>query len=132
MVRFPVRGVAELRFEGCEPGVVEDGFPALDELPCAGVVGAFLDGVVDPAYGDVVLELVVEDGLEGRYDLGAFSLWDICFRAGFLRLWTGGILGWERPTQTPPMSKRIAFGGAMGGWCRKGYCDIMALSKVLV
>jgi hypothetical protein len=55
--------------EGGEPGVVEEGFAALDELPCACVVRARLDGGVDVADGYVIFLLIVKDGLEGGYDL---------------------------------------------------------------
>jgi hypothetical protein len=65
----PVVLVGELGAEGVEPGVVEGSLAALDELPCAAVVGAFLDGEVYPAGGDVVFALIVEDGLEGANDL---------------------------------------------------------------
>ena len=78
----------ELRLEGREPRIVERGFAALDELPRARVVRPLLDRVVDVADGYAVLELVVEDGLEGGKDLGArvssvsVVLWRLGFQLG--------------------------------------------------
>jgi len=60
-----VRGVCELGFERCEPGVVERAVTALNLLPCTSVGGPFLDGEVDPANGDIVFLFIVENGLEG-------------------------------------------------------------------
>jgi hypothetical protein len=58
-----------LLLERGEPVVVELDLAALNELPCAGIVRPFLDRVVDVSDGDLVLDFVVEDGLEGAYDL---------------------------------------------------------------
>ena len=52
-----------------KPLIVEFAFAALDELPCASIVRTFLDSEVDVADGDVILALVVKDGLERGYDL---------------------------------------------------------------
>lgn len=64
----------QLRLECFEPAVVEFSFAALDELPCAGVVRAFLDGEVYVADGYVVFDFVVEDCLEGGDDLYSCTL----------------------------------------------------------
>lgn len=56
--------MCELLPEGCEPVVVQLDFSAFDELPCASVVGAFLDRVVYVADGDLILCFVVKDSLE--------------------------------------------------------------------
>ncbi len=59
----------QLCLERGEPVIVELDFSALDQLPGAGVVWAFLDRVVDVADWDFVRDFVVEDCLEGTYDL---------------------------------------------------------------
>ena len=74
VVFSPVLGDAELGAECVEPGIVEFGLAALDELPCAGRVGTLLDREVDVADRDVVLEFVVKDCLEGAYDLEGWML----------------------------------------------------------
>jgi hypothetical protein len=64
-VWLPMRRIGQLDPESLKPLITEDGFSTLDELPCACVVRSFLYGVVDPAYGDRMRKLVVENCLEG-------------------------------------------------------------------
>lgn len=60
---------AELGLEGAEPGVVQLGFSPLYQLPGPGVVRPFLDREVYVALWDPGFAFVVEDRLEGGYDL---------------------------------------------------------------
>jgi hypothetical protein len=60
--------------EGREPVIAEFYFAALDELPCARVVGALLDREVDVADGDLVCDFVVENCLEGAYYLKVYHV----------------------------------------------------------
>jgi hypothetical protein len=62
----------ELFFERGEPVVVELDFAAFNELPCACVVRAFLDGEVDISNWNIVLDFVVKDGLKWTYDLPCY------------------------------------------------------------
>jgi len=55
--------------ERCEPVIIKLDFAALNELPCARVVGALLDREVDVADRYLIFDFVVEDRLEGAYDL---------------------------------------------------------------
>ena len=52
-----------------EPVIVELDLAAFDELPCACIVWALLDRVVDVADRDLVLDFVIEDRLKRAYDL---------------------------------------------------------------
>lgn len=63
---------------------------------------ALLYGVIDVADWYPVFDFIVEDGLEWGYDLEIMSM----YRKE--RVEVGGV-----PTQTPPMSKRIALGGTI-------------------
>ena len=85
-----------------KPGIVELDLATLEQLPCASVVGAFLDCKVDITNGNLVLRLVVEDGLKRADDLLDVSM----------RTWAYEIS--TSHTTTPPISKRIAFGGLTG------------------
>lgn len=59
----------ELLAEGFEPLIVKLALAALDELPCACVMRALLNSEVYVADGNTVFDLIVEDRLEGGYDL---------------------------------------------------------------
>ena len=65
----PYFGPGELLLKRGEPRVVELDFAPLNELPCACIVGSFLDRKVDVANGDFILDFVVEDCLERADDL---------------------------------------------------------------
>jgi hypothetical protein len=93
-----------LLFEGNEPVVIELNLPAFDELPRACVVRAFLDREVDVSDRDLVLNLVVEDSLEGAYNLYDTHISFILHRSY--------LCGEEARTTTPPTSKSMAFGGS--------------------
>lgn len=79
---------------------------------------AFLDGVVDVADGDIILDFVVEDRLEGAYDLDVFTESDLGVSQRAMvnmeKQIADGVMGEGLVlTTTPPMSNRIAFGGTL-------------------
>lgn len=63
-------------------------------------MGAFLDRIVYVTDGDFVFDFVVEDSLEGGYDLVVSC-----------QLLRPGLGGRGIHTTTPPISKRMAVGG---------------------
>lgn len=70
---------AQLLAELLEPRVIQFHFAPLNQLPCARVVRALLDRKVDPADGDAIFALVVEDRLEGGDDADAADVEEDCF-----------------------------------------------------
>jgi hypothetical protein len=82
-----------------KPGVVELDLAALEQLPCASIVGAFLNCEVDVTNRNIVFCLVVEDCLKRADDLLGVNIRIRAYETGTLH------------TTTPPISKRIAFGG---------------------
>jgi hypothetical protein len=56
--------VRELSFERGEPVLVQLDFAALDQLPCADIVGTLLDRVINVTGGYPGLGLIVQDSLE--------------------------------------------------------------------
>jgi hypothetical protein len=90
----------ELGLERGKPGVVELDLTALEQLPCASVVGAFLDGEIDVTNGNPILRFIVENCLERADDLLHVSI-------GMGACETGR----TSHTTTPPISKRTALGG---------------------
>jgi hypothetical protein len=106
-VFLPDFWAGELRLEGCEPFIVELDFAPFDELPCAGVVWAFLDGVVDVAVGYLVLDFVVEDRLEGAEDLwgtGQISFMVVKTEGSYARLHRQCRTGWLLEALKDPTS----------------------------
>jgi hypothetical protein len=72
-------------------------------------VRSFLDRVVYVADRDLVLDFIVEDRLERTYDLWMKTLATFVWSRVVLKGGVGRVE--ELRTTTPPMSKRIAFGG---------------------
>lgn len=103
----PERYVLELGLEGGEELVVQDAFAPLDPLPGAGGRCPRYAEVY-PAYRDAVGEFVVENGLERGKNLPGGVLEGVEEEV----VWSEGE---GLRTQTPPMSKRRAFGGVVGG-----------------
>lgn len=70
---------------------------------------SFLDRVVYVTDGDLILDLIVEDRLERTYDLWMKTLATFVWSRVVLKDGVGRVQ--ELRTTTPPMSKRIVFGG---------------------
>lgn len=68
-----------------------------------------MDRVVYVTDGDLILDLIVEDRLERTYDLWMKTLATFVWSRVVLKDGVGRVQ--ELRTTTPPMSKRIAFGG---------------------
>ena len=104
---------SKLLLESLEPRVVELDLAALNELPRARVVRALLDGEVDPSDRDLILDLVVEYGLERRYDLWEEKVSERKCTYSWVWVGRGARVSSQDglPTHTPPMSKRTALGG---------------------
>ena len=100
VIFVPSRLVVQIGPKGFEKGFVELNLAALDALPGT-VRGGARDGEVDPVFGDVVFLFVVGYRLEWGDYLSAISAE------------RGRVSGKGQHTQTPPMSKRMAFGGAI-------------------
>ena len=70
---------------------------------------AFLDRKVYVAIRDLVLDFVIEDGLEGAYDLLITRHVSKRGPVAHSDRWLGCVK--KARTTTPPMSNRMAFGG---------------------
>lgn len=92
--------------ERYEPGVIEFDLAPFNQLPCACVVGSFLNRIVDIADWDLVLDFVVKNRLERADNLRQVETLAYTFVVNENDCWP--------LTTTPPMSKRIAFGGLDG------------------
>lgn len=104
---MPERWALELVLEGGEELVVQGAFASLNPLPGAGGRCPRYAEVY-PAYRNAVGEFVVENGLERGKNLPR----GVLEGAEEEVVWSEGQ---GLRTQTPPMSKRRAFGGVVGG-----------------
>ena len=106
-VFLPERWVLKLGLEGGEELVVQDAFASLNPLPGArGRCSRYAE--VYPAYRNAVGEFIVENGLERGNNLPG----GVLEGAEEEVVWSEGE---GLRTQTPPMSKRRAFGRVVEG-----------------